>query len=405
MVMLIVSSLLLVFLCAWFLSRPFRINRSEQEARAQQGQYALARERLLQQLEQIDVQAADGLLEEESAGNEVARLEYELAGILKRIDAGNESDIQTVKNSETNLHSWLAWSGFSLLLLTGSFTSYGLWQGETLLGLIRTDGQQLSTAMPARGQQRPMPATAPSSTTVPPEALAMVTRLEGKLEKNPNDGEGWKRLGRSYMVMGRYRDAVSAYSTALELLPNDPQVREAMQQLTEIASQGDRHPQSAEAQQARGPQPVMQEGLAERIQQLEDHVASNPDEAMGWARLGRAYLTSQRQADAERAYASAYALEPENIVILSSYAGIIFTKNPRDPEGKALDLYKRLYAINPEHPDGLWFLGLAAYSEGDFGRSIELWTKLLSILPPETEGYASVRSALDEVLALSKKDK
>lgn len=399
MVMLIVSSLLLVFICAWFLSRPFRINRSEQEARAQQGQYALARERLLQQLEQIDVQAADGLLEQGSARNEIARLEYELAGILERIDAGSEPGVQAVRNSETVLHGWLAWSGFSLLLLVGSFTLYGLWQGETLLGLIQTDGP----AMSSRSQSRPMPATAPSSTTVPPEALAMVARLEGKLEKNPNDGEGWKRLGRSYMVMGRYRDAVSAYSTASELLPDDPQVKEAIQQLAEIAGQGGRDPQNGEAQQAAAPQPAMQEGLAERINQLEAQVAANPDEAMGWARLGRAYLTSQRQADAERAYARAYALEPENIVILSTYAGIIFSKNPRDPEGKALDLYKQLYALNPEHPDGLWFLGLAAYSEGDYGRSVELWTKLLSILPPETEGYASVRSALDEVLALSKK--
>lgn len=405
MFMLIVLSLLLVFICAWFLSRPFRINRSEQEARAQQGQYVLARERLLQQLEQIDVQAAEGLLEQESASNEVARLEYELAGILERIDAGSVLAGQTAKSNETVLHGWLAWTGFSLSLLIGSFTLYGLWQGNTLLGPVRTDGQQRATTMTARSQSAPISVVEPSSTTVPPEALAMVARLEGKLKDNPNDGEGWKRLGRSYMVMGRYRDAVSAYSSAAELLPDDPQVKEVIQQLAEIAGQGGRHPQEAATQQAQIPQPAMQEGLAERISQLKEHVAANPDEAMGWARLGRAYLSSQQQDDAERAYARAYALEPENIVILSSYAGIIFSKNHRDPEGKALDLYTKLYALNPEHPDGLWFLGLAAYSRGDFSRSVELWTKLLSILPPETEGYASVQSALGEVQALSMKDK
>ena len=126
---------------------------------------------------------------------------------------------------------------------------------------------------------------------------------------------------------------------------------------------------------------------------------------MGWARLGRAYLNMQRQADAERAYARAYALDPKNTVILGTYAGIIFAKNPRDIEGKALDLYKQLHALDPEQPDGLWFLGLAAYNEGDIGRSIELWTKLLSILPPESEGYASVRGALDEVKGLSNRGK
>lgn len=400
MVMLIVSSLLLVFVCAWFLSRPFRINRSEQETRAQQGQYALARERLLQQLEQIDVQAAEGLLEQESARSEVARLEYELAGILKRIDGGSELEDLAVKSSETALHGWLAWSGFSLLLLIGSFTLYGLRQGDTLLGLIKTDGQQLSTSIPARPQSSPMPAAGRSSTTVPPEALAMVKRLEGKLEKNPNDGEGWKRLGRSYMVMGRYRDAVSAYSKASELLPDDPQVNEGLQQLAEIASQAGRHPR-----QTTVVPPKLQEGLSERINQLEEQVRVSPDDAMSWARLGRSYLNIKRPADAERAYARAYALEPKNVVILGTYAGIVFAKNPRDMEGKALDLYKQLHAIDPEQPDGLWFLGLAAYNEGNIGRSIELWTKLLNILPPETEGYASVRSALDEVEALSNRGK
>lgn len=45
----------------------------------------------------------------------------------------------------------------------------------------------------------------------------MVVRLEQRLASAPNDAEGWQMLGRSYVVMGRYRDAVSAYDRAREL--------------------------------------------------------------------------------------------------------------------------------------------------------------------------------------------
>ena len=402
MVALIVSSLLLVFICAWFLSRPFWVDRSEQEASAQQGQYFLARERLLQQLEQIDVQAAEGLLEKESASSETARLEYELAGILKHLDAGSEAAGQTIVGAESSLHSWLVWAGFSLFLITGTFILYGAWQADTLLSLAK----QVSSPTPNHHPQTTsMSAPERSSATVPPEALAMVARLEGKLEKNPNDGEGWKRLGRSYMVMGRYRDAVSVYGRASELLPNDQQVKAALQQLSEVARRGGRHPQEETRQQTAAAQPEMKEGILERINQLEEQVAARPDDAMSWARLGRSYLNIKRQTDAERAYARAYTLEPKNTVILASYAGIIFAKNPRDPGGKALDLFKQLNALAPEHPDGLWFLGQAGYNEGNFARSIELWTNLLSILPPETEGYVSVRNALVRVEALSNIEK
>lgn len=401
MITLLISSLLLIFISAWFLSRPFRVKRSEHEASAQQGQYVLARDRLLQQLEQIDVQAADGLLEKETASSETARLEYELAGILKQLEAGSETAGQEAGvDAERALHSGLVWAGFSLLLLTGTFILYGVWQADTLLSLAN---QTPSSSRLLQTTSMPEPVRSP--VTVPPEALAMVTRLEGKLEKTPGDGEGWKRLGRSYMVMGRNRDAVSAYSRASELLPNDPQVKAALQQLSELAALGGRHPQETGKQKMLVAQPELQESVLERINQLEAKVATSPDDAMSWARLGRSYLNIKRQADAERAYARAYTLEPENTVILATYAGIIFARNPRDPGGKALDLFKQLHALAPEHPDGLWFIGLAAYNERNFARSIELWTKLLGILPPETEGYASVRNALAKAEALSNMQK
>lgn len=52
---------------------------------------------------------------------------------------------------------------------------------------------------------------------------AMVSRLAAKLRDHPEDPGGWKLLGRSYAVMGRFDESVRAYAKATELDPRDAQ--------------------------------------------------------------------------------------------------------------------------------------------------------------------------------------
>ncbi|MEJ2553643.1 MAG: c-type cytochrome biogenesis protein CcmI [Gammaproteobacteria bacterium] len=51
---------------------------------------------------------------------------------------------------------------------------------------------------------------------------AMVQRLATRLQSNPNDANGWRMLGRSYVALGRYQDAISALNKAVAMIPNDP---------------------------------------------------------------------------------------------------------------------------------------------------------------------------------------
>lgn len=52
----------------------------------------------------------------------------------------------------------------------------------------------------------------------------MVERLAQRLEKDPNNAEGWQMLGRSYAALGKMSDAQAAYKKALELNPNNAQL-------------------------------------------------------------------------------------------------------------------------------------------------------------------------------------
>jgi cytochrome c-type biogenesis protein CcmH len=53
---------------------------------------------------------------------------------------------------------------------------------------------------------------------------AMVQRLADRLEQNPDDVEGWRMLGRSYGVMGRFAEAANAYARAAARAPRDAQL-------------------------------------------------------------------------------------------------------------------------------------------------------------------------------------
>ncbi len=56
----------------------------------------------------------------------------------------------------------------------------------------------------------------PSGPGARPDIDEMVGALAARLERNPEDVEGWKMLARSYLQLERYDDAIAAFEQALE---------------------------------------------------------------------------------------------------------------------------------------------------------------------------------------------
>jgi cytochrome c-type biogenesis protein CcmH len=61
----------------------------------------------------------------------------------------------------------------------------------------------------------------PESPAQQAQIQGMVSQLEGKLKSKPDDAEGWRMLARSYGVLQRYPDAVTAHRRVVALLPKD----------------------------------------------------------------------------------------------------------------------------------------------------------------------------------------
>ena len=54
--------------------------------------------------------------------------------------------------------------------------------------------------------------------------MKMVQRVEEKTRANPNDGEAWSMLAKTYAAMERWPEALQAYEKAIKLLPQDASV-------------------------------------------------------------------------------------------------------------------------------------------------------------------------------------
>ncbi|MCK5719300.1 MAG: c-type cytochrome biogenesis protein CcmI [Thiomargarita sp.] len=67
----------------------------------------------------------------------------------------------------------------------------------------------------------------------------LVDNLSARLKNQPDDTEGWMMLARSYMVMERYSEAVTAYNKLLDLVgKNDPQILSDLARATILTNLG-----------------------------------------------------------------------------------------------------------------------------------------------------------------------
>lgn len=90
-------------------------------------------------------------------------------------------------------------------------------------GLYALLGRPYLAAIPDV-QNRPAEAAANTS-GADGEVSAMIVQLEARMRETPNDPEGWRMLGWSYLATGRPSDAAAAYKRAVALAPNNADYR------------------------------------------------------------------------------------------------------------------------------------------------------------------------------------
>ena len=296
---------------------------------------------------------ADGMLDEASFADEQRRLQVDIAAVADGAGAAIPAPVPATR-------TWWPFVLAVLVLLPAATVGlYGYLQGPFWQQLDAARSESLASAPPV-------------------DPAAMVARLEARLAKDGSDPEGWRRLGRSYVVLGRAADARRAYGRAAELAPGD---------LTLLEGYAD----------ASEPGVAPPAGIAAMIAGAEQGIRATPDDSRAWVRVGFARSMLGDRTGARDAYARAHALDPQRPEVLAAYAASEYGLNPQQPSARAVELYRRLLELKPDNGSALWVLGQAAQLAGESAQARDYWRRLLELLPPDAPMRAQVQRAIDNV--------
>ncbi len=185
---------------------------------------------------------------------------------------------------------------FLVVPTIGAVTSY-LRDRPEVSGSADTDDAllgRLQDYASSIGSERP--AASPADEKLLPDVNIMIEQLAARLQATPEDGQGWRMLGWSYLNTGRYQDAATAYAKAMELDPNSAELKLAYEEARAKASgsalpdaaRNDTKVSGAEISKSEATPPhegdaairSMVDGLANRLE-------TSPRDVAGWTRLMR----------------------------------------------------------------------------------------------------------------------
>ncbi|WP_340148869.1 c-type cytochrome biogenesis protein CcmI [uncultured Sneathiella sp.] len=132
----------------------------------------------------------------------------------------------------------------------------------------------------------------------------------------------------------------------------------------------------------------MVEGLASRMDETPDYE--------GLMRLGQAYSTLEEYEKAANAYGRARMLKPDDLTAIDAeaFSYVQMAGNNGVPPAQAVGLYRMLIEKNPEHPQALWYLGVAAAAEGNDAEAIDFWRRLQAVTEAGSRVHAAAGAAI-----------
>jgi cytochrome c-type biogenesis protein CcmH len=132
---------------------------------------------------------------------------------------------------------------------------------------------------------------------------------------------------------------------------------------------------------------------------LAARLEAEPGDADAWMRLGRDYAALHERDRAADAYDRAIALAPGDAAIrLQAIESLLNGLKPGETlPPRTLALLRQTEAIAPDRPELLWYLGFAAAAEAHPADARRYWTRLLAMLPAESENAAMVKAAMESL--------
>ncbi|NQW11991.1 MAG: c-type cytochrome biogenesis protein CcmI [Alphaproteobacteria bacterium] len=133
------------------------------------------------------------------------------------------------------------------------------------------------------------------------------------------------------------------------------------------------------------------------VDSLAARLEENPDDVDGWRRLARSWLVLDERKAALAAYEKALERAPDEIDLLLDYARALHPPgaDARSMPDAFIDAVRRVRALAPDHPEGLFFGGLVAERRGDTVTARALWSRLIELLPTDAPVRDGIQARID----------
>jgi cytochrome c-type biogenesis protein CcmH len=244
--------------------------------------------------------------------------------------------------------------------------------------------------------------------TVTPEARRVLEELNRAQPGNPG---ARFYLGLAQLQAGDHRGALEAWlALEAELPPSTPWLAELRRRIERAANEADIDLASITPNRNTAPGPSaadiaaaqsmtsdeQTEMIRSMVARLAENLEDDPQDAAGWARLGRSYMVLNEPEKAKSALARAVALDPANMGLVRSYAdATLAAPDHIDPlPGESVGAMRELLDRDTNNPQALWYVGLAEAQGQNPGAAVELWGRLLALLDPDTATYETVKDRI-----------
>ena len=170
-----------------------------------------------------------------------------------------------------------------------------------------------------------------------------------------------------------------------------------------LAGWGDPPPTAAAATGAEGGagHSVTAEQIAEMSERLAARLKEQPQDAQGWAMLGRSYAVLGRNDEAVKAYATAIGQQGDDAVLIADYADALAVQNKRSLAGEPMKWVRRALELDPKNIKALALAGTDAFDRRDFAGAVRYWEDLLKVGPSDGGFMAQVRASVAEARQLA----
>ena len=143
------------------------------------------------------------------------------------------------------------------------------------------------------------------------------------------------------------------------------------------------------------------EQIEAMIEQVNQRLEREPENADGWAILARTYYTLGRFTEASAAYARLFELRPDDADMIADYADALAMSQGRRLTGKPLQLVQRALQINHTQWKALAMAGTEAFERKDYSAALDYWQRLLASVPPGSQVAQQIQGSIDEARKLA----